>query len=359
MTRFRTSLTYAAAPFAALMLSACATTASAPDTTTAEPTVPSTDEPAGPSRGPASEPDVAESTLEDVEYVTEVDRIPQLDGSTLVVTTIRGSDGSVFVSEEIVSAATPSPGSPSRGIGGGAADEEARDFADIDDFGDVALGEENAIMVPVGETCDAASLAFDFDWPPPEPSARVVIPRFLVQGQVPTDALTVSRVQTRVEGALRRAGYIEPSYYTIGCDGFAIVTRMEQIDRSGQPVDGGMRFTPPRDDEPFNLASYITRLFYAPPGFYRQIILAATDEPYDPENLAPAPDEDDMERTFERGSRTALDIDDAEMWGDSHVLHALIYEFRTEGARTAKQSLPSDVTGADHVRRAGIYRNLD
>ena len=65
-----------------------------------------------------------------------------------------------------------------------------------------------------------------------------------------------------------------------------------------------------------------------------------------------------MAATFGAGRREAVEFEDDEMWTSAHTMHALIYEFKSEGARNVTQSLPSDVAAEDHVARAGIYRNL-
>ncbi|MEM0986250.1 MAG: hypothetical protein AAGJ32_08390 [Pseudomonadota bacterium] len=334
---------------------------------------------------------------EAVTYTTEVERIPQLDGSVIVVTTTRGSDGSVFIDEERTAPTGGTPGT-TRGVTmpGGlrnaveeaerrraqeeaerlaraqAEEEEARRRAEraaaADDefvFADRDLAElgvdETIAGAPaiIEARCDPDALMFDFTWPPPEPSARIEIPRSLVLGGIDENDRSVSRIQSRVESALETAGYVDQSFYTIGCDGFAIITRMEQIDRTGEPLEDGLRFNAPGEDETWSLTGYLTRLFYAPPGFYRQIILAGTDEIYDEDNLQAAPDEDQLDALFTAGSSQALDIDAAEMWGTGHKLHALIYEFETQGTRNVKQRRPSPIPAERHVETSGIYGDLD
>jgi len=318
-----------------------------------------------------------------VTYVTEVERIPQLDGSVIVVTTVRGSDGSVFIDEERIPARaapstgadrgigtqSPRPGAPDRSDDADASDatDDSPDGviggdpgASEDEF-DEAITQLPDILGPGQEvsSCDPAALDYDFSWPPPEPSARVEIPRALVLGGIGEADRSVNRIQLRVQAALENAGYLDQAYYTIGCNGFAIITRMEQIDRNGDPLEDGMRFNAPGEEETWSLTGYLTRLFYAPPGYYRQIILAGTDEPYDEDNLAEAPDEDALGRIFSDGSDEAIAIDARERWGAGHRLHALIYEFETQGTRNVKQRRPSPIPGERHVEASGIYQDLD
>lgn len=200
----------------------------------------------------------------------------------------------------------------------------------------------------------------DFPWQPPEPSAKVTIPRAILLGGVEADDQTLSRVADRIERALGEAGYREYSYHAIGCDGFALITRLERIAEDGEPVEGADRFAPPEQDASWSLSGYISRLFYAPPGYYRQIIFAATDEPYDRQNLAEAPTREELEEVLADGEDFLPEESDDVPFTRRHALHALIYEFE-KGAEPEQvaQLNPSRLGGSVHLNRAGIYDSLD
>ncbi len=198
----------------------------------------------------------------------------------------------------------------------------------------------------------------DFDWPPPEPSTKVTIPRALLLAGVAGADETLGTVGDRLERALIDAGYVEYGYQSIGCSGFAMVTRLERIDEDGRPLQGTIRFAAPEARPDWSLGSYLSRLFYAPPGYYRQIVFAATDQPYDRDNLAPAPSREELDVMLEEADVTALPEAMLERpYTRSHRLHALIYEFeKGEADRDVRQT--TRLSGAAHVRAAGIYTGL-
>ncbi len=198
-----------------------------------------------------------------------------------------------------------------------------------------------------------------FDWPPPEPSARVLIPRPLVTAGL-GEAVSVSAVAERLTGALRQADYLQYGFQSIGCNGFALITRLEQIDGSGRPLEGAQRFQPPGQDEPWSLGTYLSRLFYSPPGRYRQIVFAGTDRRFDETRLAPRPNVAELDAMMNAADATTLpEAFDALEWTRGHELHVLIYEFeKGPGDREVTHNRPSALVGEAHVRGAGLYATL-
>lgn len=109
-----------------------------------------------------------------------------------------------------------------------------------------------------------------FPWPPPAASADEVIPRAtLEQGAIPK---SLGDVEARLASALRANGYVERSYYAVP-DGFALVTRLEQIgsDGTSKPPPGRWSLSS-RSASDFTLSDYVRALFTADPGYYRVIV---------------------------------------------------------------------------------------
>lgn len=257
-------------------------------------------------------------------------------------------------------------GAAGHGDAGGMTPEGPEEFALDDDAtaspdrGPASVNEPGtrAPMAPDRtEACDRGGMN-DFDWPPPEPSTKVTIPRALLLAGTTAEARTLGEVGERLEAALIEAGYVEFGYQSIGCSGFAMVTRLERIDEDGRPLEGPLRFAPPEARPNWSLGSYIARLFYAPPGYYRQIVFAATEKPYERDELAPAPTREELDEMLERADVSALPEAMLERpFTRTHRLHALIYEFeKGEADRDVRQV--SRLAGAAHVRAAGIYSGL-
>lgn len=219
--------------------------------------------------------------------------------------------------------------------------------------------EAAAPAAPARDTCQVGDLEA-FDWPPPHPSARVTVPCALLLAGADSGDETLGEVSERLERALIAAGYVEYGYLHIGCSGFAMVTRMERIDEDGRPMAGAERYAPPERSESWSLSSYVARLFFAPPGYYRQIVFAATDRPYDPDNLADAPTREALDTMMARADVTALpEIMLDRPFSRRHQLHALIYEFeKSPGDQNVAQLIPSRLQGPQHIEQAGIYTGL-
>lgn len=195
-----------------------------------------------------------------------------------------------------------------------------------------------------------------FPWPPPRPSAMVKLPRAILLEGLEANERTLGAVSARLESALGEAGYPEYSFHAIGCDGFALITGLERTDERGRPLDGARRWAPPGPDSPWSLREYVARLFYAKPGYYRQIIFAGTDEPYEPQGLAEAPTRQEL-RSWVKSGRTWLPYGDHVPFGPDHELHALVYEFKKSAAdEEVEQVSPSLIGGNEHL--AAIYAAL-
>jgi len=189
-----------------------------------------------------------------------------------------------------------------------------------------------------------------FPWPPPEPSARELIPRRdLLRGAT---AVSQGEIGRRIEQSLRQAGYTEYSYYSAP-GGFALVARLERMRPDGTPEPSSFRFLAPNADEPFSLTSYISRLFFAPEGFYRQIVFVATDKPF--VASAPAPTAAEAQRLLREGGNKLPVEYDSRPFGQAHSVTALIYEFKKNPADRDVETLqPGRLAGAEHLAKAGI-----
>ena len=260
----------------------------------------------------------------------------------------RGSGSSSGASDDAGLGTLPPPG-PSRPSRGPASEPE------VVIMPEPMIIEEIPIEEP--EACRVDGMN-DFDWPPAEPSTKVTIPRALLLAGMTAEAQTLGEVGERLENALIEAGYVEYGYQSIGCSGFAMVTRLERIDENGRPLEGAMRFAPPETRPNWSLGGYLSRLFYAPPGYYRQIVFAATDQPYERDDLAPPPTREELDEMLERADVTALPEAMLDRpFTRAHKLHALIYEFeKGEADRDVRQV--ARLAGAAHVRAAGIYSGL-
>jgi len=185
-----------------------------------------------------------------------------------------------------------------------------------------------------------------FPWPPPSASAREVLPRTLFHGSHLVD------IDRTLSNALHKNGYAETSYYAVP-SGFALVTRLEQID-----IDGRSKSPPGRWSvdalarmSSFSLKGYINALFIADPGRYRVIVFVVTDVPFR---------ESDTQISKEEALGWLRDgwnvlpsiIGERPFTADVNCT-ALIYEFEKKGNST-RILLPSGLGAHAHLIQSGI-----
>ena len=191
-----------------------------------------------------------------------------------------------------------------------------------------------------------------FAWPPPRFTSKARIdPQWLVAPDG-----TLGDAAERLDAAIVQAGYEPPGYYAIP-GGFALATRMEQIEADGTPVDAAQRWS---TDAPLpritSLGDYLRALFTAPEGYYRVLVFTFTDQP-----VAAA-------------SVKASDVD-AQAWGalggdhlpDSvaslpfsrrHRCLVLVYEFQKRAGSDATPNPDGAPVASVHLQRSGILAAL-
>lgn len=191
-----------------------------------------------------------------------------------------------------------------------------------------------------------------FPWPPPEPTGRAVLDR----DRCAAGAATWGAVAQRLETALGQAGYFEHSYYAVP-GGFALVTRLEQIEFDGTPKPPPQRWSAdaPRH-EVFSLRDYLRALFTAPQGHYRVIVFIVNDRAF-----ASSGEEVSGEEAL-AWLQTGLNRLPPELaareFTANHACTALVYQF----IRIAEDEAVANPPGAAPVRtqlqRSGIWAGL-
>jgi HEAT repeat protein len=186
-----------------------------------------------------------------------------------------------------------------------------------------------------------------FPWPPPPWSFKEVVPKNLL-GVHDAD---LGRVADRLATALRAAS---PDYdyglFEIP-GGFVLLARLERITPDGTRLPGRDGWS----EDPIvatSLEDYLIDLFFSPPGYYRLVAFAITNE----EPIKPAP-EAELPR-FGEGAKSLPDRI-AQLPFSDRQGYALIYTFkRYDGAKMVLnyQGSPS---GLSHLVASGIWGALE
>ena len=195
-----------------------------------------------------------------------------------------------------------------------------------------------------------------FPWPPPVASATQVVPRNLLTG---SRVKILKDVDELLTSALNINGYVEKSYYAVP-QGFAIVTRIEQIELDGRSKTRPARWsTDPSPLTEFSISAYIRALFTANPGYYRIIVFVVTNVPFT---------QSDRQLSRSEGIawlRAGLNIlpesIGAEGYTPDVICTALIYEFEQRGGQGSVSTrilLPSRLDAQTHLNKSGLLRSL-
>jgi hypothetical protein len=192
----------------------------------------------------------------------------------------------------------------------------------------------------------------EFPWPPPEPSSIAVIPlRLLADREAQS---TLSDIDVALSEALDATGYYEKAYFTVP-DGFALVTRLEQIEADGRPKPLPDRWSVRLEPlKRFTLAAYLQALFSAREGHYRVIAFIVTDVPIAAKS-APV-SRAQAEDWLSEGGNALPEPVAAQPLSPGAKVTALVYQFRQPGQNEQAMQLLHDALPArQHLEKAMLW----
>lgn len=194
-----------------------------------------------------------------------------------------------------------------------------------------------------------------FPWPPPAASARETVPGSLLAAGRSLDRL--GGVDTILGAALERTGYAEKSYWAVP-RGFALATRLEQIDANGRPKPPPARWSAetPRLAGEFSLSAYLRALFTADPGYYRIVVFIVTDALFSESDRSVSSEE--ARSWVAKGLNALPESIASQPYGPSVVCTAMIYEFERRAGSEAQPLVPSPVDAHAHLVESGLWGAL-
>jgi prepilin-type N-terminal cleavage/methylation domain-containing protein len=214
------------------------------------------------------------------------------------------------------------------------------------------------LMLPaIQKVRDAAIKAKipEFPWPPPTPSAIAKMPREAILSVGPNGKFTLKDMARELDGALDKAGYNEKSYYSVP-NGFALVSRLEQLNDDGSPKDPPDRWKiEVTRSVKFSLTDYLKALFTAQRGRFRLIVFVVTDAPFVTDQQK-SPGREEAMGWLATGATSLPDEIGTIEFSAGYDVIALIYEFDQETPdHPFKQKIPSDFQGQTHLQKAGLW----
>ena len=219
------------------------------------------------------------------------------------------------------------------------------------------MGVETGGAMTGGMAIPFDSLYPKFPWPPPRPSAFIEIVGRPESFLRTSDNL--GDVDQKLRAALEAAGYVKTRYYAVP-DGFALVTRLEQINDDGTPKEGEERWI--AEVQPvsvFELFEWVRAVIEGIPGRFRVVVFVVSPHPM-PEGDAVVSQEEAMD-WIENGGLEQLPPPIAERpYIESYETIALIYEFYQPYIHAEVEFQdPSVLEGQLHLEKAGIWSPLD
>ncbi|MCK0179388.1 hypothetical protein MWU50_08810 [Flavobacteriaceae bacterium S0862] len=199
-----------------------------------------------------------------------------------------------------------------------------------------------------------------FPWPPPIASAKISLSRELFKG-----CNTFSDVQFKLKNALEENGYEEIVYMGMLEDlsnprklnGFATVTKMEQINKNGSSKREKHRWSAKVSNDISSISDYIQALFFTRPGYFRVIVFVVVDEQFN--SIQKASREDALEWLI-RGSPFLEPELANSKFTENHEVISLIYEYRlNKNKEAALLSMPSELSGKKHLEKSKILGTLN
>lgn len=180
-----------------------------------------------------------------------------------------------------------------------------------------------------------------------------MVPRKLIIGDNEHPLLQDAR--DALSFAFDECGYGEKSYYAVP-DGFAMASRIEQIDGEGAPSDErwSLEVQPIRTP---SLKSYLQALFRARPGRYRVIVFLVTNHWFDQTEAKVSSDEASSWVT--KGANELPEDIGQRDYTREHACTAMIYEFKCIPGHKPEFVEPSQITGHMHLTRTGFFAALE
>lgn len=192
-----------------------------------------------------------------------------------------------------------------------------------------------------------------FDFPPPKGYLLARGSEYL-PSIIEAEEISLGEIDQIISTALQENGYDDKSYFAVP-EGFALVTRIEQINLDGRPKEDPDRWsielTPLRK---FHLRDYIRALRYAQVGHYRLIIFIVTPYSFSPASRGELELNEATEWFKEGANSLPLNIANRQL--SSVDVNVLIYEFEKshEGAMLAETPL----TARKHMEGSGLLEAL-
>jgi len=213
-----------------------------------------------------------------------------------------------------------------------------------------SLGE--VVVAGYGNHRDPTKRIPKFPWPPPDFTVTETINNFYFR-----NTNTLYDADAIICKALDRCGYDDKAYFYIP-NGFAIVTRIEQIKENGVALDTPFRWnTQVKGYRHLSWQAYFNALVFPTKGYFRILVFAVTDDVF--KTSGKQISKDKAQNWLREGTDELPAVLGRMKYGAGYRCIALIYEFKKEEARNPQLLQPGTLTGREHLSTAKILLSLN
>ncbi|MEO1714961.1 MAG: hypothetical protein AAFU60_16640, partial [Bacteroidota bacterium] len=190
-----------------------------------------------------------------------------------------------------------------------------------------------------------------FPFPPPPASASQSLNKTLFR-----EAEAMADIDQMLTEAIAACGYYEKSYYSLP-EGFALVTRIEQIREDASSMAGAARWsTNIVGMEEFSLQAYLKALFTERKGYFRVFVFLVTNRPFG--QTGPPVEQDQAKQWISQGLNTLPKELAKEPFTLDHNVSVLVYEFEQTETGEANYLKPGRHTSQTHLEKSRILQIL-
>lgn len=190
-----------------------------------------------------------------------------------------------------------------------------------------------------------------FPWPPPDFSTRTLLDRTFFES-----SKKLEDVDDILIKALSYLKYDERAYFYIP-NGFALVTRIEQIKENGESLAPPDRWSvQTKSMTKLSWYSYIKTLFFSTPGYFRIIVFLVTNKPFN--SSGKKINNTTATNWLNSGLNVLPEKIKRKKFGSDYNCTALIYEFKKPESKRAYLLTPSSITADDHLQKSKIMDAL-
>lgn len=189
-----------------------------------------------------------------------------------------------------------------------------------------------------------------FPFPPPRPSSQFTLDRSLFE-----QAETFADVDETLSRAISNCKYFEKSYFSVP-EGFALVTRIEQIDEEAFSLKEPDRWSADIGPlEEFSLSSYLKALFFGQTGYFRVFVFMVTSRPFT--NTGVATEEQAREWLSSGLNKLPKALGELPVT-ENHNCTVLVYEFEKKESGDQAFLQPGMHSARTHLDRSNILQYI-